>query len=374
MPPSQISDPQSFSPHANLRNAAINYSDGWFFVTTQVAHNKSVFGVIAGGRCELNELGRRVEACWERMFERHPEAYRDEFVVMPNHFHAVIRIHPRPTNKPNHLSYLQQGFKSYTTHLYHGLVRAGACPDIGTQLWQTSYYDNLITTRAELENIRAYIRNNPARWEADRFGPVTTHHAGNLELLNQPLVAYVASGQDTAVPPHDTATPAAAAPLSLPVAPPSLPAVALPRGAGPPCPAPAPVISSFTSAQERRVLARCLATRRAFVHVMPGGIPPVLPPAIASACAEGWALLLSPFPPGTSLNKQRAIWCNRYVLNHAEAVWCGTVRPGGTLETLLRLWRPHPDGMEQTLAPSPSSSSRAGGASSPPPTTRKATP
>jgi REP element-mobilizing transposase RayT len=25
--------------------------------------------------------------------------------VMPNHFHAVIRIHPRPANKPNHLSY-----------------------------------------------------------------------------------------------------------------------------------------------------------------------------------------------------------------------------------------------------------------------------
>ena len=48
-----------------LRNPAINYGDGWFFVTAQVAHNKSQFGVIAGGRCELNELGRRVVACWE---------------------------------------------------------------------------------------------------------------------------------------------------------------------------------------------------------------------------------------------------------------------------------------------------------------------
>lgn len=43
-----------------LRNPAINYGDGWFFVTAQVAHNKSQFGVVAGGRCELNELGRLV--------------------------------------------------------------------------------------------------------------------------------------------------------------------------------------------------------------------------------------------------------------------------------------------------------------------------
>lgn len=102
-----------------LRNPAINYGDGWFFVTAQVAHNKSQFGVVAGGRCELNELGRRVVACWEGLFERHPEAWRDAWVVMPNHFHAVLRIHARPANKPNHLAYLLQGFKSFTTHEYH---------------------------------------------------------------------------------------------------------------------------------------------------------------------------------------------------------------------------------------------------------------
>jgi hypothetical protein len=43
-----------------------------------------------------------------------------------------------------------QGFKSYTTHLYLAAVRASQCPDIGTCLWQSSYYDDLITTRREL--------------------------------------------------------------------------------------------------------------------------------------------------------------------------------------------------------------------------------
>ena len=46
--------------------AAINYRNGWFFVTSQVAHNKSIFGVIVGERCELNALGREVEA-WKML-------------------------------------------------------------------------------------------------------------------------------------------------------------------------------------------------------------------------------------------------------------------------------------------------------------------
>ena len=43
-----------------LRNPNINYSDGWFFVTMQVAQNKTMFGAIADGRCELNALGEQI--------------------------------------------------------------------------------------------------------------------------------------------------------------------------------------------------------------------------------------------------------------------------------------------------------------------------
>ncbi len=377
----------------SLRNPNINYEYGWFFVTTQVAHNKTMLGVISDDKCLLNELGRRIESSWQGLFERHPEAYRDEFVVMPNHFHAVIRIHKRPANKPNHLSYLMQSFKSFATHLYHGLARAGKCPDIGSSLWQSSYYDNLITSRQELDNIRAYIRNNPACWDNDRFGPVTSYHLGNLELLQGPLVAYVASeGEwDTEVPPHDSAGgmvlpgghpsratgavlpgghpsratgavlpgghpsraggavlpgghPSPATGAVLPGGQPSratgavLPGGHPSRGAGPPCPAPA-VISTFTSPQERALLAQCLARQRPYIHLLPGGIPEPLPPQWQAACTAGAALLLSPVPSGTGINKQRAIWCNRYVLDQANEVRHGYIRPGGTLETLLQRGR-----------------------------------
>jgi len=177
----------------SLRNPDINYQYGWFFITTQVAHNKSIFGVIAECNCLVNALGKQIASGWRGLFSHHPETHCDTFIVMPNHFHGIVHIHKRPANKRNHLAYLMQGFKSYTTNLYHRASSQGICPNIGTQLWQPSFYDNLITTYDELQRIRAYIRNNPAQWEKDRFGPITTYYAGNMDLLNQPLIAYVAS-------------------------------------------------------------------------------------------------------------------------------------------------------------------------------------
>ena len=58
--------------HKSLRNANINYRNGWFFVTWQTARNKSIFGAIVGDRCELNELGRRVEEYWREMPAKYP--------------------------------------------------------------------------------------------------------------------------------------------------------------------------------------------------------------------------------------------------------------------------------------------------------------
>ena len=104
--------------HKSLRNANINYRNGWFFVTWQTAHNKSIFGTIVGDRCELNELGRRVEEYWREMPTKYPELELDEFVVMPNHFHAIVRVRFSPTNKEHHLGFLLGRFKGGTGYIY----------------------------------------------------------------------------------------------------------------------------------------------------------------------------------------------------------------------------------------------------------------
>ena len=75
-----------------LRNANINYSCGTFFVTMQAAFNKTIFGAIVGEKCVLNELGEAVAASFGALGEHYAGVEIDEFVVMPNHVHFIIKI------------------------------------------------------------------------------------------------------------------------------------------------------------------------------------------------------------------------------------------------------------------------------------------
>lgn len=138
----------------SLRNANINYRNGWFFVTSQVAHNKSIFGAIVGEECVLNSLGKKVREYWLSLPAKYPELKLDEFVVMPNHFHAIVEIEYRPTNREHHLGFLMSRFKGGTGYIYGKMRREGAVEDIGEHLWQFDYWDNLITSESELAGIR----------------------------------------------------------------------------------------------------------------------------------------------------------------------------------------------------------------------------
>ena len=324
-----------------LRNGRINYRFGWFFVTFQVFQNKSELGAIVGDKCVLNALGEAVKKLIETLHDFNPEVYVDCFVVMPNHVHIVLKIDDRPTNDEHHLGKIMRKLKSLAAREYRLLKERGLARDIGTHLWQENYWEKIITSHEQLEAIRRYVEENPKRWSTDRFGPVTSFLQGNLGLLDEPFVAFVASQEargDALAPREWTRGATAPHPENMPSHPenmPSQPENILGSGAVAPREKPV-IISTFTSPQEREVLRRLVAAGRRFIAVYPGGIPAVLPSGIAESVAAGRALLMSPTESGTGLNKQRAIWCNEYVIKHAEKVWCGHVASGGTLHSILK--------------------------------------
>ena len=41
----------------------------------------------------------------------------------------------------------------------------------GEPFWQRNYYEHIIHSTAELDRIRAYIHNNPAKWSEDHLQP-----------------------------------------------------------------------------------------------------------------------------------------------------------------------------------------------------------
>lgn len=302
----------------HLRNKNINYKHGRFFVTIQIAHNKSVLGAIVGETCVLNELGQGVERALAELPQKYPELALGEYVVMPNHIHAIFHITYRLGNKENHLGFLVGRFKGATAFLYGNMKRTGTVLDIGERLWQIDYWDDLITGEQELQNFEQYIRNNPKNWTRDRWGAVTTYMLGEPELLNMPKLAFVASQGYAA--------------SSL-----------VPRRVwGDPPPPEAVVISTFTSAQEREVLRRTLSKRRGVIHVCPQGIPTEteLSDEQRLALTENRLLFISPQAAGSRLNKKVATWCNEYVLRHAEEIWAGDLSPNGMLAPLLNNLHP----------------------------------
>ena len=239
------------------------------------------------------------------------------------------------TNKPNHLGFLLGRFKSATAHLYGEAKRAGKIADIGDHLWQPDYWDDLITSREEYDAMTHYIEANPANWSRDRWGAVTAYSLGNLALLNRATTAFVASQGFYAADlrprclKHRPKTPE-------PQTCPATPQPTAPSESGTSVPKP-PLISTFTSAQEREALRRALAKKTPIIQAIPQGIPleSELTPELREALNEGRALMISPQPTGSKLNKKVATWCNEYVLRQADEIWVGDISPNGMLASML---------------------------------------
>ena len=67
-------------------------SPGLYFVTLCKADRRPIFGTIVNGRMALTDAGRVVREEWPRSAVIRREIELDEWVVMPNHFHAIARI------------------------------------------------------------------------------------------------------------------------------------------------------------------------------------------------------------------------------------------------------------------------------------------
>lgn len=303
--------------YKHLRNKRIDYSRGRFFITMQVEHNQSILGTIVGEECILNELGHVVRNELINLPQKYPELELGEFIVMPNHLHAIFTIRERTTNKKNHLGFLVGRFKGSSTFLYGKLKRAGKAHDIGAHLWQIDYWEDLISSAEELLHYERYIRSNPKRWTRDRWGEVTRYMLGNESLLSLPKRACVASQ-------GYSATNLTLRRISLSG-----------HGTSVPTTQEMALISTFTSPQEREVLCRALAKKRPIIHVCPQGIPTKLSAEQHQALIENRLLFLSPQPSGSRLNKKVATLCNEYVLRQASEIWVGDITPSGMLDSML---------------------------------------
>src|SRR5690606_31495867 len=67
---------------------------GAYFIAICTKNREHWFGEIVDGVMELSDIGKIVQSEWLKTFEMRPDMnlWMGEYVVMPNHFHAIIGI------------------------------------------------------------------------------------------------------------------------------------------------------------------------------------------------------------------------------------------------------------------------------------------
>jgi putative transposase len=162
-------------PRRNPRLTGRDYSSpGAYFVTLRGNGTPDLFGRVVSARMRLNDVGRIVEETWRLLPTLNPYVALDEWCVMPDHFHAIVIIREGPAvdeSAPDSdvvprksLGRLIGAFKTMSTK---GVNDVRGTP--GATLWQRSFWDRIIRNDAEMCHVRAYIRNNPARYRAHTF-------------------------------------------------------------------------------------------------------------------------------------------------------------------------------------------------------------
>lgn len=145
-----------------------NYSEnGYYFVTICTKDKRKLLSRIypAGidTRIELTKIGRTVLKSWTKTAEVYPNIKIDFFCIMPNHIHGIVVIDaPTGQNGPA-LDKIIRAFKSVTTRQYNKTVPQHE----KNQLWQSSYYDEIIRNEEMLNDVRKYIAGNPSKWLED---------------------------------------------------------------------------------------------------------------------------------------------------------------------------------------------------------------
>lgn len=188
----------------SIRLQGYDYSqEGLYFITICVKDRACIFGEIENGKMILNEIGKIASEEWLRTESVRSNVVLHEFVVMPNHFHAIIEITKNLGDKnetgafrsPSQtIGSIVRGYKIATLkkikdHLgskgesrftpYHGEESKGEeskgeeskgelrfAPTAPT-IWQRNYYERIIKDEKAYINISNYIINNPKNWNED---------------------------------------------------------------------------------------------------------------------------------------------------------------------------------------------------------------
>lgn len=222
----------------SIRLKGYDYSQpGAYLITICTQNRACLFGEIINEKMVLNDAGIMAGNEWVDSPNRFVNIQLDEYIIMPNHFHAILEIvsivgatlvvarnandnrndthanntrndihknddtstnidrkgqpHQNgppqgiaPTTANNTLGAVVGAFQSIVTVKYIRGVKTKKWIQFDGKLWQRNYWDHIIRNEMELNNIRQYIQNNPKNWRNDKL------HGGIKNSVMEDPVQY----------------------------------------------------------------------------------------------------------------------------------------------------------------------------------------
>ncbi len=133
-----------------------------------------MFGSVLNGEMVLNSYGAISGELYLEIPGHFPNTELDEFIIMPNHIHAVLSIIDlgiflESTMQPKIeistlLGTIMGSYKSAVSKRINSVRNTREA-----SVWHRSYYDRIISHANELAGIREYIISNPANWQQDDY-------------------------------------------------------------------------------------------------------------------------------------------------------------------------------------------------------------
>jgi REP element-mobilizing transposase RayT len=149
---------------------------GSYFLTVCTKDRRYRFGDVVDGEMVCSPQGEIAAREWDVSIGMRRELLAHAFIVMPNHVHGLVSIIDGPDAiqfeptrlerrmRPRSIGSLVNGYTGAVTTIIKNVLG-----DSTIEVWQGNYHDHIVRDEREFDTIYAYILDNPARWEEDRF-------------------------------------------------------------------------------------------------------------------------------------------------------------------------------------------------------------
>lgn len=149
----------------SIRLPLYDYSSkGMYFITLCVQGWANIFGEVYGGELKLNLFGKIAKEEWLKTEQIRKNVKLHEFIIMPNHFHAIVEILFSDIKAKNNelnqfkspsqsIGAIVRGCKRAATKrikrkIYNkkhvGVPSVLKSIDLSKSIWQRNYYDHII--------------------------------------------------------------------------------------------------------------------------------------------------------------------------------------------------------------------------------------